>query len=159
MMQGDKTMQEKGQLIRWVPLQGEVFDRFMKPMYLENLEFDGELRLTVGSENNRYQFAYERTERFYFPIRAHRIHLEFVRHDLEERIGDFIGNLKVSGQPLSKYNHTFYKVANSSYLEEYLKIDDSIPDFEIAALEHHLYITDDYFIDVLANVQPTIKKL
>ena len=152
-------MYEKGQLVRWIPLKGEVFDRFMKPMYLENLEFDGELRLTVGPENNRYQFVYERTERFFFPIRAHRIHLEYVRSNIEERIGDLVKNLKESGQPLPDYNSTFYKIANSSYLEEYLKLDDSIPDFEIAALEHHLYITDDYFIDVLANVQPSIKKL
>lgn len=136
-----------------------MYDRFLKPMYLESLEFDGELRLTVGPENNRYQFVYERTERFFFPIRAHRIHLEYVRSNIEERIGDLVKNLKESGQPLPDYNSIFYKIANSSYLEEYLKLDDSVPDFEIAALEHHLYITDDYFIDVLANVQPTIKKL
>lgn len=152
-------MQETGFLTKWEPLHEQVYDRFRNPMYLYNIEFDGELKLTFGNEDNRYQFIYKRSEKFYYPIRMHRILQEHIRSDIEELIEQYVTDLKKKALPLPKYNNTFYKVKNSSFLAWFQSIDDSIPEFEVQALEHHLYISDDYIIDVLAVVQPVIIKI
>lgn len=152
-------MKEKESLIEWNPLSEAVYDRFMHPMFLVNIEFNGELILTVGPEENRYQFSYNRTKNYFYPVRTYRILQEHIRNDIEELIQQKFESAKDQSIPLPNYNPTFYKVENSSFLKWYTTIDHSIPDTELAKLEHHLYICEDYFIDVIAVVQPNIIKL
>lgn len=94
-------MKEKESLIEWNPLSQAIYDRFMHPMFLVNIEFNGELILTVGPEENRYQFSYNRTDNYFYPVRVYRSLLEHIRDDIEELIQQKVENAKDQSLPLS----------------------------------------------------------
>ena len=151
---------EYGKLILWEPLKENPFDRFYHPMSLERFRWDnGDFVLTFLSNSDSkeaklYDFTYIKNEKHFYAIRTFRFLEEFTRGDIEVLIGNFFNERKAKGLPNLTYEHTFWKVDNSSYLSWYKSIDPSIGDN--LKLEHHLYITGDYFIDVLAEQLPVI---
>ena len=149
---------ENERLISWEPFEEKPFDRFDKPMCLTNLQFDGELFiLTFSSDGSKeYTFTYKRTETHFYPIRTFRVLEEVTRGDIEELIHNAFLEREKEGLPRATYNTTFYKVENSTYLSWNQELDPSLPRPQNCTLEHHLYITSDYFIDVLSEIQPVI---
>lgn len=150
---------ENGKLIIWEPLKNNPFDRFIEPMSLVSMHYDGEeLEITFSAFNSgqQFKFTYKQDETNFYAIRHFRILKELTRGDIEILIGKLREEREVTGLTRFAYNPTFYKVENSSFESWYKNIDLSLPLPEDSRLEHHLYIASDYFIDVLSEQQPTI---
>lgn len=149
---------EHGNLVIWEPLQVNPFDRFHAPINLVSMHFEGDfvLKFNTFNSSKEYIFTYKQNQSNYYAIRHFRILEEFIRHDIEILIDQFRLKRESLGLPKLTYNHTFFKIENSSFLSWYRSIDPSFPLQEDCCVEHHLYITSNYFIDVLSEQQPTI---
>ena len=91
---------------------------------------------------------------FGHPVLTFRFTDEMARSDIESLIGqlakeNFHKNIKLHNEL------TFFKIENSSYLAWYDSVFSARPILHPNA-EHHLYITSNFFIDVLSEYEPVV---
>jgi len=149
---------ESEKLILWEPIENNPFERFYNGMDLRTLQWDGDFILSfLDHQNNKiYHFTYKQDEANFYAIRHFRMLEEFCNTNIEMLIDKFREERVSAGIPKLTYNPTFYKILNSNFLSWYRTIDPTLPSPENCRIEHHLYISANYFIDVLTEQQPLI---
>lgn len=142
-------------LIVWEPLKPSTFDRFMNEMDFVKMSYEEDFILIFQNykTNEQFTFTYKLPHSGH-PVLTFRFTDEMARSDIESLIGqlakeNFNRNIKLHYEP------TFYKVENSSYLAWYDSVFSARPILHPNA-EHHLYITSNFFIDVLSEYEPII---
>ncbi|MBC5635272.1 hypothetical protein H8S33_00405 [Ornithinibacillus sp. BX22] len=150
-------MLEKGQLIVWEPLTNNPFSRFDNPMNLVNMHYEGNFILVFEEFNGskEYTFTYGKNKSNLNSVITFRILDEIARTDIEKLISRVGKDRETQGLSKLTYEPTFYKVKNSSYLSWYKGINPVLFDIH-PSVEHHLYITSEFMIDVLSEQEPFI---
>lgn len=143
-------------LIVWEPLKPNKFDRFTNEMDFFKMSYEEDFILIFQNykTNEEFTFTYK-SPSFGHPVLTFRFTDEMARSDIESLIGqlakeNFHKNIKSVNEP------TFYKIENSSYLAWYDSVFSSRPILHPNA-EHHLYITSNFFIDVLSEYEPVVE--
>lgn len=140
---------KKEKLLLWEPLTENPFSRLEREMLFVKMVYEVDFILVFKDYETsfEYTFTYKKPEERPYPILTFRSCEEMARPDIESLIG------LLENPPT--YNPTFYKVENSDFLAWY---DNN---FSARAtlqpnVEHHLFITSDFFIDVLSEIQPVV---
>lgn len=145
----------KEQLVLWEPLEGNPFCRRHNELHLDKFSYEHDLILTFHDvkNNEMYTFIYEALEgiRSFITLR---IADEFKRGDIDKLINEFFD--KEEAKSLN-YGPTFYIVQYSSFLE-WQDSNDPVRIILQPNAEHHLFITSNFYIDVLTEIQPTVSK-
>lgn len=147
---------DEEELVVWEPLGDNFFDRFENEMHYESIsyEIDFILVFTDTKTDKKVTFTYRAPENTPLPVLTFRFTEEMGRADIEYLITQSYEKKKKNNSVMT-YNPTFYKIRNSAFLKWY---DTAFPARPIIypEVEHHLYITSNFFIDVLSEVLPEI---
>lgn len=129
----------------------EPVDYFQGELQFVEIHYRHHLKLVfVDEDNKEYTFTYKPVIEGAMPILTFRLVDEMVN-------GNLLGPLKEEREKNKGEDQLtcFYKVENSDILKWY---DESFPSRDILHpnVEHHIYITSEYILEVLSEREPEI---
>lgn len=147
----------KEHLVRWEPLHDNPFCRQNNELHLVAFSYEKDFVLQFENvkTNEQYEFVYAANEaQGQQAFITFRMIEELTIPDIEDLIADFF---ETEDAAALQYGPTFYKVANSTYLQWYDEKNPLRKQIRPNA-QHHLFVTSTLYIDIITEIEPTVTK-